>query len=220
MTRDEFDDWLEYHCGAFRSISKWLGSLGTEEAEKTLGHWFRVLRNIGLDEAKQATERLFAGQEAEPKSRDKIPAAIRAISKKLRSGGSSRRERRSVYVDGEPVFECNLCEDDGRIVLLEFEGEEDAFPGAPYRATYACRCRHGDLWVKQGLVRAPSGAKPPSLAKWSEANNQWRVQWQAARAADKESQANQETAIAARHAGPHCGSPAQLAAKIGAMPEN
>lgn len=160
MNRSEFNEWFAFHCSAFRSIADWFARLGEEESERTLGHWFRVLRNVGLDEARVATEQLFSGEEPEPKSRDKIPSVIWAIAKGRRVGRVTSRESPTVYVDGEPVYECPLCEDDGRITLRVPAETGEPFPKAIYDTCFACRCRHGEFWVRQGYTKAPMGVKP------------------------------------------------------------
>lgn len=154
MTDPEFIEWLEYHLGAFTHLRDWVARMDREQKEETLRHWKRALSRTDLDDAKAATGKLFDGEESEPKSRDKIPAAVAAIARRIR--GDDASEPRWQMRDPETVG-CLTCNDVGMVICWDpatMQAVVDGkFPStrrpksmesSAYTCAVPCSCRQGD----------------------------------------------------------------------------
>lgn len=121
MTRTEFSEWLKHHRARFTGLSQWLGKLPTKamaaEGEPSradvLDAWYATLRYCDLDDCREASSRMAAGDIEEPRGYDRHPAAIRRAA----SGHAAERSRkaviRRVIVDGEEAMKCLACRDTG-----------------------------------------------------------------------------------------------------------
>ena len=57
MTDTEFDDWCDYHFGAFPSVETWLSRMDDKGAA-TLGHWRKAVDLYNLKDCCAATDEL------------------------------------------------------------------------------------------------------------------------------------------------------------------
>lgn len=116
MNRDEIRCWLEYHSAVFSGLSEWLEK--QNDPGLTMGAWSKVLSSLGFEEAKTATDELFAMDESrQPKGFSGHPRAILAICKgKRRESGASRFKEGEWVFDPQAgkrvwAFACQHCED-------------------------------------------------------------------------------------------------------------
>jgi len=160
MNRAEFDEWFRDHTACFRSLSDWFAKLGAQRATETVDAWFRVLRRLDLEDAKRATELLFDGTETEPKSRDKIPAAVAAISRRLASRRRQDEDRERWRSAGDETVACLACNDSGSRLCWHpatmqaaadgrFPGDPTTCDGAAYCVSVPCTCKAGDHFGRQ-----------------------------------------------------------------------
>ena len=167
MTSDEFSEWLIDFRAGFRDVDAWLSKFGSEETEKTLRWWFKVLRSLTLEEASQAAFDLYQ-QEGKLPPFSKLPAAIKAVAR--RRHYQHKREETPTYIDGEQVFRCHKCQDDGRVVHRIKVPADHPFPNFPYRAAFACDCDAGTLWAHPERCpryhEVPPDQRPTPLPRW------------------------------------------------------
>ena len=163
MTADEFDTWFEEHTACFTGIHSWLAKVPEKERDTVIRMWRRALAYVDLDDAREATVKLFSGEAERPRSFDDHPSCVRRLADKRRCSRQLGRLRRR-FVDGEEVFACRECLDDGRMIvwhqasmraaLAELRGEPvmdycgvpvKAFgaPGTIASTVVACPCEAG-----------------------------------------------------------------------------
>lgn len=152
MTWDEFrGEWLPAHCAAFTGIRTWLSrtTKGADAPSETqvLKGWYGVLREVDLEAALAASQRMHAGEVEEPKGFDRHPAAIR------RACGVSRRSAAvgpRFDADGNQTYACRDCCDEGWIrcwhpVSIKAAREERlGQPGTIYSNAVVCHCPAGN----------------------------------------------------------------------------
>ena len=115
MTWDEFDGtWFPEHSAYFTGIRAWLDrtTKGSDAPthDQIIRGWYGVLRDVDLEAAKAASQRMHAGEIEEPKGFDRHPAAIR------RACGVSRRSSLigpRYDADGNQTYACPNCRDEG-----------------------------------------------------------------------------------------------------------
>lgn len=193
MTSDEFTEWLNYHCGAFTNLRDWLNKMGRDQTEETLRHWRRTLSGATLEHAKAATEALFSGDEAEPKSRDKIPAAVAAIARKLKRAWNEANERRTWRPTGEETVKCPGCLDVGWRICWhpatmedcaagKFPGDGMSIEGTGYTCAVPCTCEAGDNGARRLKYRfSPDRWCELTGPRYSETEEQFLVDFVRAR---------------------------------------
>lgn len=168
MTREEFREWLSHHRAAFTGLSAWIAKLPEpgrqREGEPTradvLAAWYAVLRHCELSDAREATDRMAAGQIEEPRGWDRHKTTIAQEARRLaaernrhRSTGAGTRPR---YAEGEPTYRCRECLDSGVIPIWHpvavtaacatLDGAERGQLGQPftlYEAAARCSCQAG-----------------------------------------------------------------------------
>ena len=127
MNRAEFDQWWDYHSDAFGNLAEWFAKR-PEKGRRTMAQWGRTLSRVSLDDAKAATDAMHAGDLEEPRGFDRHPAAIRRAAVKMRTARARERDRRRSFVDGEEVFRCPQCQDDGRLIVWHYVAMAAADP--------------------------------------------------------------------------------------------
>jgi hypothetical protein len=162
MTFDEFNEWFSYHASCFVSMQSWLDKVtkgeGAPSTRDIKRRWLSVLQNIELADAKKASDKMLSGEEEEPNYRgssnfSKHPAAVRRIAQRLR-GDRDPARRRERFVDGERVYSCLRCRDDGVVWCWHPESMRAAKKGTlgqPFTVcscAVRCTCREGDLNAK------------------------------------------------------------------------
>ncbi len=174
MNAIEFDDWFVFHAARFTGLHSWLSKLpanpppGMPGRKDVLDAWREALANVGLADAKRATERLFAGEEEKPASYDDHPRAIVRIAGRLHAEHYGSRRR---YVDGQETYDCPLCEDEGVVwcwhpdAIKAVAGLTNANTGsphaliAPYKTCVCCTCRRGDAQARGFRPRDPGSVQ-------------------------------------------------------------
>lgn len=110
MTRDEFNEWLEYHLAIFPGAEKWLDCQSVSR-EDILYSWERRLRSLELVDAIAASDEM--GDNAEEFARytriyEIHPAVVRRQGQKRYH---DRQETRPTWYDGEQTVSCPHCRD-------------------------------------------------------------------------------------------------------------
>lgn len=152
MTRDEFDDWYDQHAAHFPGLLTWMGKFSKDRQAAISGVWHKHLATCELDDCLKATESLYA-QGGRAPVYERHPQAIRSIVRKLELARIGE-ELEPRFVEGERVFGCLLCEDDGLVRCWHpktVAAAADGTLGEPftmYACTVACSCAAGDRVAK------------------------------------------------------------------------
>lgn len=181
MTLSEFDQWLTYHRAKFTCLTQWFEKINKRHAQDdtepsfddTMTSWFRTLRRYDLADATRATD-MMGVDVPEPAAYDrhKHPMVISEICRKLR--GSSQQvagERKRRYIDGEEVFECLLCKDEGLVEIWTPYAMRAARDGQPVHETIMrtqscfswsvrCTCKAANQWPRDMPVFNPDTMLP------------------------------------------------------------
>lgn len=110
MTSNDFDAWIKYHSAAFPSLKDWL----SRHAD-TIPFWERPFADVDLRDAKAATDEMAAGTLDEPRG---YGQHARVIAARARQIGSARAAATRV-VDGQRVYGCPLCLDEGYVAVVD-----------------------------------------------------------------------------------------------------
>lgn len=113
MNQPEFKLWLDFHCGMFAGIRDWLRRKGLT-ANQIIEAWQRSLVDVGLEEAKSASCRLWESESC-PKTYDRHPVEIKRLCK--RTSGLAARQ---VGQRSDGTVKCLRCEDEGLISVFYF----------------------------------------------------------------------------------------------------
>jgi hypothetical protein len=166
----------------------WIAKQPTEGDDVTqadiLGLWQTKLADIALEDALAVVEALYEEEIPEPKSWSRFPMIIAREARRLardRGDVGPDDAPKPKFVDGEQVYKCSLCRDDGRVTVIHRETQK-RFLDDPasfdlktmhgrivmgrshYECVVACRCRMGDRRVKQGTRRIDDSWCLASLA--------------------------------------------------------
>jgi len=150
MTEPEFQGWLKHHRARFTGLSKWIAAMPEySESEPTrqevLRGWYYALKDCDVQTAKDASDAIHRGEEAEPRGYDRHPAAIRAIANRKRDA-----ESHQCYSDNQQTFRCHQCQDDGWVTVwhpISMKAAQTSKLGDPGTITtiaVACTCPAGD----------------------------------------------------------------------------
>lgn len=132
MTSNDFAEWARYHGDAFPSLADWL-----EKHPETLKFWAKALDGVDVRDAKTATDEMASGRLDEPKGFGQHPKVIAARARQI---GASRAASLRV-VDGERVYDCPLCLDEGFVPVVD----PVHFRRGTFRACFVfCTCAIGD----------------------------------------------------------------------------
>lgn len=112
MNLRDFEIWEKYHRAAFPAHGKWLDEQGT----LTRGHWSKALDDVGLADAKRATDLLLRGDEEPAKGFGEVPQRVRKIARGLSSERlANQKSHRHQVIDGQDTFRCLICRDHGAV---------------------------------------------------------------------------------------------------------
>lgn len=132
MTKNDFDSWMKYHTAAFPSVGDWL-----KKHPETIRFWEMALADASVQDAKAATDEMVSGTLEEPKGYTSHP---RSIAKRAREISLGRKSSLRV-VDGEPVYGCSLCLDEGYVPVVD----PVHFRDGTFRPCYVlCTCSTGN----------------------------------------------------------------------------
>jgi hypothetical protein len=152
MTRDEFDQWMEEHTAHFPGVATWLAKFGEVQERAVLRVWFQHLKASDLQDTLRATVQLF-DQGGRSPVYERHPQAIRSIVREIELARTAE-SLKPRFIDGEQVYNCLLCEDDGRVSCWSrksMEAAADGTLGEPfthYSCAVACSCVAGDYHVR------------------------------------------------------------------------
>jgi hypothetical protein len=181
MKREEFTRFQEaFLFPRFPELEAWLNNQGEDRRAETVESWWEVLRYAELIHAQEAVRRMHAGDEPEPRSFSRFPAAILAVARNVAKEAHRRAASRPGprVVDGEPVYQCLQCEDFGMIAawhpdtLKELAAGER---GTLYTCVFACTCPAGTLYRKWAPVFDAERHLP---LRRRDADGQWRMHYQ------------------------------------------
>lgn len=179
MIMIDFRSWYAHHTSLFPAVDGWLTKFpdtvrreGEPTQQAVLGAWARILSDVDLKFAKQASDLLAKGQEEfHDRSFDCHPRTVRTIAMKL--AGTQRRAQAAQQrsLDGEELFDCGFCRDTGIVEVyvpkfLEWAVEaladvpdpgpgqrlswqrhplvlKDRPTGLPFSCAIACTCSRG-----------------------------------------------------------------------------
>lgn len=159
MTPEEFTEWFAYHTARFTGIRQWLDKstkgAGSPSVAEIQRGWYGTMRNLDLDNAKAASDRMHAGDIEEPKGYDRHPAAIRRACAGLRKIGVIEPR---YDPDGNETFACLTCMDTGMVFIWHpktvMQVARDGFGTEPlYSCAVACTCKSGDAKAGRGAPR-------------------------------------------------------------------
>ncbi|MEE9185237.1 MAG: hypothetical protein V3U39_12300 [Acidimicrobiia bacterium] len=154
MTRDQFDDWLDKHVAHFPGVSTWLGKFAQPQSDAVLAVWFEHLKACELADCLEATTALF-DQAGRAPHYERHPQAIRGIIRE-KDAARAREEPPRRFVDGEQLFECLLCHDDGWVRCWHpktVAAAADGTLGDPftvYTCVVPCSCQAGERFIRSG----------------------------------------------------------------------
>lgn len=158
MNFDEFKTWLKSHTRKFPNVDVFLNNLKSRKTEVTR-EWFRLLSNIELQDAINATERMYDGE----KSRNEFPQNHPAKIREMVSGISMGR--------AEADAEKCVCGGSGFLDVKNEPGYFKTPMGNVITAdcvTVACKCAKGN-WVRQKHEEAHSlqpNDRPPPIVQY------------------------------------------------------
>lgn len=148
MTRNEFDDWLDNHTAHFPGVGTWLAKFGETQSAAVLRVWFGHLSHCDADDARKATTRLFDRAGRAPVY-ERHAQAIRAIVREIELERTAE-QLRPQYIEGQQVYQCPDCRDDGRLICWDPKSMKAAAEGTlgepftVYKCAVACTCSAGD----------------------------------------------------------------------------
>jgi len=132
MTTNDFDSWLNYHSAAFPSVGDWI-----KKHPETVRFWEMAMAEASVQDAKAATDEMVSGVLDEPKGYGQHP---RVIARRARELALARKSSLRV-VNGQPVFSCSLCHDEGYVPVVD----PVHYRNGTFRPCYVfCTCSAGD----------------------------------------------------------------------------
>jgi len=153
MTKSEFSDWFDYHCGCFPGLRTWRGKMSAAEQKGVVDAWYRLLRPCELGDAKAATDYLFRSADGAPRVYERHPSAVREVAQaKYEQRIYAKPEVQ--FVDGEQVYRCIQCQDDGRVICWSqksMAAAREGMLGEPftvYTCAVACDCQLGEYYAR------------------------------------------------------------------------
>lgn len=179
MIADEYKTWYRLVQKRFPEIDTWLadryekGGEGDITVQEIMQDWRDELGGVRLEDAQAAVVAMF--RQEIPKSRpwSQFPVDICRYAKRLardRGDADPNDAPKPKFVGDEQVYECSLCLDDGRVIVIHRETQKRFLDDpasfdlktmngrivmgrAHYECAIACRCRMGDRWVERGIRR-------------------------------------------------------------------
>jgi len=157
MKRSEFDGFQAFLFARFPELESWVNNFADARKAETVESWFEVLRYAELIHAQEAVRRMHAGDEPEPRTFSRFPAAIVAIARNVAKDAHKKAATRPGprLVDGEPAYNCLQCEDYGMIAAWHPDTVEQLAAGEQstlYTCVFACSCTAGTLYRKWAPV--------------------------------------------------------------------
>jgi hypothetical protein len=157
MTQDEFLIWWGYHSAAFPNLRAWMSEetktalidyrkhVENPTAElprecKPMTAWSRVLADVDLPAAREATDAILAGDIEKPRAWSDHPAAVRKWARD-RATATIEQTRSRRIIDGVETYRCPDCLDTGFVLVLSPASRSLQ---AAVSCVVACYCDFGD----------------------------------------------------------------------------
>jgi hypothetical protein len=180
MKREEYLDLEDFLFARFPEVESWFANMNETRRSETQSAWWEVLRYAELIHGQEAVRRMHAGDEPEPRSFSRFPAAILAIARKLAQDAHKKAASRPGprIVDGEPVYQCIQCEDFGLVAAWHPDTLAKLASGERvtlYTCVFACTCPAGTLYRKWAPVFDAERHLP---LRRRDADGQWRLHYQ------------------------------------------
>lgn len=153
MTSNDFRDWYAYHSKAFPGVADWI-----RKHPDTLQFWELPFAGVDLADAKQATKEMATGDLEEPRG---FGQHAKTIAKRAREIGFNRQDKTQA-VDGQQVYSCATCFDEGLVAVVDPRYWRDG----TYRAcsTY-CTCQSGDRKQNRKFLDGHKAIQRPRFDK-------------------------------------------------------
>ena len=152
MTREEFNDWFDRHAEYFPGVRTWLDKLDPRHARGVTDIWFQHIQSCDQADCLAASQRLYdAGGRAPVYERH--PQAVKDLVYRIKLERVAQQVQPQ-FIDGEQVYQCPQCQDDGRLICWSkksMEAAHDGTLGEPftvYRCAVACDCQAGERHAK------------------------------------------------------------------------
>lgn len=181
MRTDEVSEWILYHAKSMSGFGVWLS---TQDFDHIVSLWERPLSGVSIDDAREITHRMVAGEIARPFA-DDTAAVVRREASKLRD---QRQYRDQEEIRSQRGLECGLCRATGLVTIWHplvvrsiIEGV-DTFRHPSTREIFhalnrdgslkqdtlvcACRCSLGDRFANQ--TRMKHGVPLPAMQRFGE----------------------------------------------------
>lgn len=169
MNQREFQVWFDFHAARFPNWSSWLKKMELTDNEhytEVTKAMFEVLQDRNLEDCKQASRRLAAGDEPEIDQFDQHPRAVRAVAKRLSGDRIKTTGERINQSTKERTFRCTRCWDASPALVTVFHKQsiEDAqnleFAQAivarkkqVYTTAVACDCERGTQHARDAKIK-------------------------------------------------------------------
>lgn len=205
MSPTEFVTWFSHHMSRFPSVASWFGKLptrpnfeGDPTAVSVRDAWEFALRDVRVDDAKTASDRLHSGEEkfSEKAGFDHHPRDVRRIAREM-SGRRLGESNTTRYIAGEITYKCHWCQDSGvrqvihpkslmaarELVEVDQDGQTVTIPKLYHKthnpegkfplcsAAVACGCETGDKWLDFLKVRFDDKRH----LDWNGVDDQWQA---------------------------------------------
>lgn len=159
MTHDEVRQWAKHHRTCYPGFATWFGkfpSTATRDDDVTkadmVTHWRRQLEPFEFADAIEATDAMVRGDIEEPRGYDRhLTAVITFCRLKQRA---RKRDERPAFLDGEQLITCQICQDQGRVIVWSLKSMRAARDGnlgsrgTLYSSAVACTCETGDDFAR------------------------------------------------------------------------
>lgn len=149
MTRHEFSEWLKHHCSRFLSVREKFASLPFEDKEEISMAWYAVLSRYSLDDATDASDRLFANADRAPRGFDQHPRMVKKMI--IETRGSDRDLARTYAKFATHTVACPHCQDSGLVSVhardteyVEYEKRYGHDYASRVSLSTRCYCSQGD----------------------------------------------------------------------------
>ena len=156
MSPIEFDDWFDKHAAYFPGIRTWFGRQG-EYSKDVEAVWRKDLAKCQLEDCLDASQQLYGQTESKAPFFERHAREVREIAQNLRMQRAQPPEPR--YIDGEQIFGCLQCKDDGQVicwhpkVMTAAKAGTLGEPFTVYTCAVACECTAGERYARQGMPR-------------------------------------------------------------------
>lgn len=156
MIVSEFEKWLNYLTARFPDTAAWLQRLpadsrgpGDPSHDDVLSSWADLLKDTTLSDARAAVDKIFAGDEDEPRTPQAWARQVRRLAFAIRR---SRPRNRRKIIDGQETYDCPLCQDSGTVVVYTKTTIDNFLHGRLVRGTRMTNETPPRFGLREGTV--------------------------------------------------------------------